>query len=88
MRSNFTATITKLLACANADAFAHEEIDAFYAPSECHALVNRSTEREMQAILADAGYTAKELESEAVERTSYRWVHFNLGYVFHCIDND
>jgi len=60
---------------------AHEDVDVFYAPSECHIDVERSWRKECHALVNDiehsTGYTAEELMVEFRTRVKLRWLHIN-----------
>ena len=72
--SRLVSEITRIM-CDDADA--HMEVDAYYAPSECHRDVTRSTEREIARTLAAAGMTPAEFDAELERRTSPRWAFFS-----------
>jgi hypothetical protein len=66
---------------------AHYEVDAMYAPSECHSLITRSYlcswRRVRRHIKAITGLNIKEFFKECEARTSPRWMHVN-GMYPHC----
>lgn len=64
-----------------ADHFAHEDVDAFGAPSECHDIVAEGNRRAALALVDDleknTGYRAEELLAEFKARVSGRWLYMH-----------
>ncbi|KKN68017.1 hypothetical protein LCGC14_0455730 [marine sediment metagenome] len=53
---------------------AHDDVDAWYAPRECHGVVSRQADKDVRSAISKHGYTPKSFVRELVERTSARWV--------------
>lgn len=64
----------------------HEDVDAFNAPSECHALVSRGLADRLRharrRIRAATGLTFRQFEREIARRTSAKWAYFNVPPAF------
>lgn len=54
-----------------------QDLNAWYAPSECAALVYRALDAERREALKSMGYDEDTFAGELVARTSYRWAHFS-----------
>jgi hypothetical protein len=55
-----------------------EEVNAYFAPTECYGAVASLAERRVKALLEMVGLEEEQLMELLAERTSGRWVHFNL----------
>jgi len=57
----------------------HEDVSAWGAPSECHADVNKSFEKQLHEFYEKHGFRDEEHFFKVVsKRTSDRWVYFGL----------
>ena len=56
----------------------HEDVDAYYAPAECHGLVNRWQDREEAAFYEKIGLSPMELRKEVIARTNERTAYYLL----------
>lgn len=74
LNSRFSACTQALLAIDRAEHEMHADVDAFSAPSECHALIDLDDDR--KHALAQWGFTIEEYEAELKRRVSGRWAHF------------
>lgn len=63
-----------ILGVMHGEATAHEDVDAWYAPRECHGIVSRQADQEVRTVISKHGFTPKSFIRELVERTSARWV--------------
>jgi hypothetical protein len=60
---------------------AHDDVDLWNAPSECHGLVQKFIDKEFdkleKKIIDNYGLTIDELHNEIVKRTTGRWTYYN-----------
>lgn len=74
-KATLSVAATALLNDIREESQAHEDIDAFYAPSECHSLVKP---HDPVAVLASLGRTLKWFTRECRKRgVSNRWLHYH-----------
>lgn len=78
---NLGQIATMLKHLVEAEDQAYDDLDAFYAPSECWGDVSRGYRKQAVALVETiekcTGFTAQELEDEFKARCSGRWLHFN-----------
>ena len=56
---------------------AHQDVDAYYAPSECHGDVARASDRARKLILENHGWTREEFDAELQHRLSPRHAYIH-----------
>lgn len=63
--------------------FMHDEIDAWHAPSECHALASRGEDRRFRAMRRHVegvtGLKWKVFREQVIRRTGLRWLQARYG---------
>lgn len=73
---DFTAVIQALLQIDRDEDAMHDEVDAMYAPSECHGDVGRGADDRRMAVMEKFGVTHDEMVAEAKRRgIDCRWMH-------------
>lgn len=70
--------MSRLADMEQANGEAHQDVERFHAPSECHGLVDRRFGSAVLATVRAAGFASVEaLEAELEERgVRARWLHF------------
>jgi hypothetical protein len=68
-----------LLALADDEQWAYEDVARFHAPSECMGDIRKHTERAAMRTLVEHGYTPAEFAAEMEMRTCGRFTHCEAG---------
>jgi hypothetical protein len=56
----------------------HEDLNIWYAPSECSHDLWKSVDRMMENFFENHNLTWEEFKAAVIARTSYRWAYYNL----------
>ncbi len=94
--TNLSSILSTLWNMAEVQFGLHESVDAFGAPSECHALVSRGFGRRVHEYIVSCGYVDSDHLGRSVGRLgAYRWLCFSpialalheaSEYEFNCRD--
>lgn len=75
------AALGTLLAAIEAEGGLHADVDAWYAPSECHGIVARASARRFRTAVRSTGWTRRQLRAETRKRMGRvhadRFLHFS-----------
>lgn len=74
-RWTLSLLMTGLRALDEKEGMAHDDVAAFHAPGECHAVVSRSFLSQRRSLIANAGWTLEELEAALAESVSGKWLY-------------
>lgn len=79
MLASLGRVTTRLIALGHELEVLHDDVDAYFAPSECHQLVTHGWRRRVVEVFAEiqeeTTYTWQELWQELVARTSDKWLY-------------
>ena len=71
--------VTQYIKLIEASGECHDDVDAYYAPSECHGVVSKSMRKQAKELLDSMGYSDfDQFYNEVVARTNEKWAHDNL----------
>lgn len=71
----FTNCIVKLVECSQREQQIADDLNAYFAPSECFGPALRGERRKRLNIIAEHGYTPERLALEAAERGLSKWMY-------------
>lgn len=79
---NLSMLLSALWTMATGQLGAHESVDAYYAPSECHSLVARGFGKRVHSAIVAGGYADSDHLTRSVTRLGAgKWLHFSpIGY--------
>ena len=77
-QKSLSVLMSELLRIANQNLQAHEDVDAYYAPSECHNLVAIGTAARLKKWERKNRIKVSTVLSRAEKRTSAKWMFYRF----------